>query len=145
MKERITPKGVLYVYEGKVTIDDFLRGQKPSLVINNLIPDIGRNHILDEMQGLIDEVVIGDDDSERSRDDEDLKSEQFSAFPTDKRRVGQQLITELFVGTDEANFTHREFGIKVDGQLMSTLVIEPEFEKDSNKTRTYIHTFDFDG
>jgi hypothetical protein len=133
------PKGRLYVYDGKVTIDEHLQVTKePIQQINNLIPIAGRVFILTQSLSQINECVVGDNGSTRTLGDTDLKNPLFSAVPTDYRVSGTKRITELFVGINEANFTHREFGIKANGTLISTLAIG-EFEKTTAKTRTYIH------
>ena len=137
-------KGTLYVYDGKVTIDEHLAGIKtPAFVINNLIPTVGRAYIMGgsgESLADIDACCLGDNATARALSDTDLKSLIFTASPTDARVSGTKRITELFVGINEANFTHREFGLKANGTLISTLVLTPEFVKTTAKTRTYIHS-----
>jgi len=137
--EHIALHGKLYAYEGRVTIDQHLSGQvKPIFVAENLIPTVGRQYILSNSLANIDTVKIGDDGSARSLSDTDLKNPLFSASPTDKRVTGTKRITELLVGVNEANFTHREFGVFAGSTLISTLAIA-DWVKDNTKTRTYIH------
>jgi hypothetical protein len=139
MYELFMLKGKLYIYKGKVTIDEHLSGQvQPSHVINNLMPTVGRVYTLTESLSNIDEVRLGDDNTARVSSDMDLYNPLFTAYPTDKRVVGTKRITELFVGVNEANFMHREIGIFAEGALISTLVMS-DFEKTTAKTRTYIH------
>lgn len=138
--EPLNLKGRLFIYEGRVSIDQYLQGAKPLRTIDNLIPTAGRVYILTNSLADIDEAVLGDDDTPRTDADEDLYNELFSATPTDKRVVGTVRITELFIGVAEANFDIAEFGIKANGVLISTLVVDPVLEKTSAKTYTLIHS-----
>ncbi len=141
--ESLGLKGTLFAYDEKVTIDEHIAGTKtPAFVSPNLIPTVGRQYILGSTSGSladIDACCLGDDGSVRASTDTDLKNLQFTASPTDARVTGTKRYTELFVGTSEANFTHREFGVKAGTTLISTIVIDPAFEKTTAKTRTYIH------
>ena len=145
LNESDMPKGILYAYDGRVTIEQHLSGRiKPALVLPNLMPTVGRVGVLNGLLASIDEVKLGDDGSARTAGMTDLVSEQFSASPTDQRVSGTKRYTELYVGSAEANFTHREIGIFSGTTLISTLVIDPEFEKTTAKTRTYIWTCGWD-
>ena len=133
------PSGRLFAYDGRVSIEEHLAGLcSPKSITNNLIPIAGRVHLLTLSPANIDTLAIGDNGSARSLADEDLKNKLFTAAPTDSRIVGTKKIMELFVGINEANFIHREFGAFAGGTLISTLIIAPEFEKTTAKTRTYI-------
>jgi len=140
LRDNDMPTGRLYAYDGKVTIDEHLSGQiKPAFVLPNLIVTVGKTYILENSPADIDEVKLGDGATARTVIMTDIVNELFSAAPTDARVTGTKRITELFVGVSEANFTHREIGIFANSTLISTLVITPEFEKTTAKTRTYIH------
>lgn len=138
LHEPLNLKGRLFIYGGRVTIDDFLNGAKPLRIIDNLIPTVGRVYILTESLSDINEVALGSNGAARNLSDTDLKTPLFSATPTDKRVVGTVRITELFIGVAEANFNIAEFGIKANGVLISTLVVNPVLEKTSAKTYTLI-------
>ena len=140
LHEPLTLKGRLFVYEGRVTIDDHLSGAQPVRIIDNLISTVGRVYILTESLADIDACCLGDNGGARTAGDTALKNQLFSATPTDKRVVGTVRITELFIGIAEANFTIREFGIKASGTLISTLIVDPALEKTSAKTYTFIHS-----
>ena len=134
-------KGQLFAYDRRVTIAEHLQQRfKPNLFLGNLVPTVGRVYILGGgVLSAIDNVKIGDDGSTRLAADTDLNNPLYECFPTDYRVVGTRRITELLVGTSEANFTHREIGIFAGTTLISTLKILPEFEKTIVKVRTYIH------
>lgn len=133
------PSGRLFAYEGRVTIDEHLAGLCTTVsVAKNLIPTVGRVHMLTQSAADIDTLAIGDNGSARALSDQDLKNRLFTAVPTDSRIVGTKKVMELFVGINEANFVHREFGAFAGETLISTLIIAPEFEKTTAKTRTYI-------
>ena len=140
MYEPMTIKGVLFAYDGKIIIDQHLSGQaRPVFVLPNLMPTVGRAFLVDSGSiGDIDTVKLGDDGTARTAGLTDIISEQFSASPTDSRVVGTKRVVELYVGTAEANFTHREIGLFAGTTLISTLVITPEFVKTTAKTRSYI-------
>ena len=139
MTEEIGIKGRLHIYEGRVTIDDHLAGVEPLQSINNLMPTVGRQYALTGSLSNIDESCLGSNGGARSASDTELLTEIYTAYPTDKRVVGTTRITELFIGAAEANFTIREFGLKAEGSLISTLVVTPEIVKTSAKTYTFIH------
>ena len=139
LHEPIDMKGRLYIYEGRVTIDQHLAGVEPLQVIDNLIPTVGRVYALTNALSNINACVLGASNAAREMSDTDLKIPLFSATPTDKRVIGTVRITELFIGIAEANFTIREFGVKANGVLISTLVINPAVEKTTAKTYTFIH------
>ena len=154
LHELLALRGVLHVYDGKVTIDLHLSGRiKPTLILCNLIPDVGRAYILGNGNSFSDisQVALGDNGTAKTRADTQLNNERFRAGPTDWRVVGLQRFTEFFVGINDANFTHREFGLFAgtnigganEGTPLSLLVITPEWEKTEALTRTYIHVFDF--
>ena len=134
------PRGRLYAYDGRVTIDQHLSGQiKPVFVLPNLMPTVGKQFLVGTGSlGDIDAVKLGGDGTARTAGLTDIISEQFSASPTDSRVVGTKRVVELYVGTGEANFTHREIGLFAGTTLISTLVITPEFVKTTAKTRSYI-------
>ena len=145
LTEEIGIKGQLHIFEGRVTIDDYLAGKKPLQTIDNLMPTVGRVYALTGSLANIDECCLGSNGGARSASDTDLLTELYSAYPTDKRVVGTTRITELFIGIAEANFTIREFGIKAEDNLISTLIISPEIEKTTAKTYTFIHTMGWGG
>ena len=137
--EEIGMKGKLLIYEGRVTINDYLAGAEPTHTINNLMPTAGRQYALTGSLSNIDECCLGSNGGARAASDTDLLTNLYTAYPTDKRVVGTTRITELFIGMAEANFTIREFGIKAEGSLISTLVVSPDIVKTTAKTYTFIH------
>lgn len=140
IKEKDMPQGTLYAYDGYVSIDEHIAGLKePALILHNMIPTVGRTHILNNGVTGIDTVCLGDSAAARALTDTDLKSLQFSASATDTRLSGAKWYTQIYLPTTSANFTHREIGIKDGTVLISTLVIDPAFTKDASATRTYIH------
>lgn len=137
--EEMGMKGRLHIYGGRVTIDDYLAGAQPLQTIDNLMPTVGRYYALTGSLSNINEVMLGSNGGARSAADTELLTELYTAYPTDKRVVGTARITELFIGISEANFTIREFGIKAEGSLISTLVVSPDIVKTTAKTYTFIH------
>lgn len=146
LHETDMPRGTLYVYTGKVTIDEHLSRQKePAFVLPNMIVTTGRQYLINTGPLTdINIVKLGDDGTARSLGLIDLVSPQFTAGPTDIRISGTQIIIELFVGVEEANFIHREIGLFAGEVLISTLKVVPEFEKTTAKTRTYLYTLGWD-
>ena len=135
------PRGRLYAYDGRVTIDQHLSGQiKPVFVLPNLMPTVGKQFLVGTGSlGDIDAVKLGGDGTARAASMTDIVNSLFSASPTDARASGTKRVVELYVGTAEANFTHREIGLFAGTVLISTLVISPEFVKTVLKTRSYIY------
>ena len=79
LTEKIGLKGQLHIFEGRVTIDDYLAGQKPLQTIDNLMPTVGRVYALTGSLSNIDECVLCSNGGARSASDTDLLTELYSA------------------------------------------------------------------